>query len=337
MTMKVGIALPHYDTSLQGRPVSWAGVKRVARRAEAAGLDSLWVSDHLFLDWSKYGGAGDVQGALECWSTISALAAATERVRLGTMAMCNDLRAPALVAKMAATVAVLAEDRLHLCLGAGWYEPEYRAADIPFDRPGKRIHRAGEAAEIIVRLLDGEEVTYKGEHYTIDGAMCRPVPSRRPPVYLGGKGDLLIRTAARCADGWNFSWIGSVEGYLDRARFADRVCEEQGRDPASLRRSVGVYLLPGRDESELQARFERMVERTPHGVAEAAFGDETGWRAFSRRGITGTIEEVIDALGRLSAAGVEEVILAFGVLPFQMADEDVIEVVGELIAPALQS
>src|ERR671919_2451271 len=163
--MRVGLALPHYETSLAGEPVSWTGVKRAARRAEDAGLDSVWVSDHLFLDWGKYGGPDDVQGCLECFTTMAALAASTVRVRIGSLAVCNDLRNPGLIAKMAATVDLLSGGRVELAIGAGWYEPEYDAAGIAFDPPGVRISRLGEAVEIIGRLLAGGGGTYSGRHY----------------------------------------------------------------------------------------------------------------------------------------------------------------------------
>src|SRR5688572_11202653 len=163
--MRLGLALPHYDTSFAGRPVSWLGVKEAAVAAERAGFDSVWVSDHLFLDWSKYGGPTDRQGALECWTTLSALAAATDKVRLGSLTICNDLRSPALLAKMVASLDQLSGGRVDLGLGAGWYEPEYEAAGIEYDKPATRIRRLGEAATIVARLLEGEELTFQGNHY----------------------------------------------------------------------------------------------------------------------------------------------------------------------------
>src|ERR687895_1421892 len=199
--MRLGLALPHYDTSLAGEPASWSGVRDATLIAEQAGFDSVWVSDHLFLDWSKYGGSSEPRGSLECWVTMSALAAITSSVRLGSLALCNDLRNPALVAKMAATLDLLSGGRLDLGMGAGWYEPEYRAAGIEFSRAGTRIRRLGEAVEIVTRLLSGDEVTFIGEHYTTSEAVCRPQPVQqpRPPVWVCGKGDLLLRTAATSA------------------------------------------------------------------------------------------------------------------------------------------
>ncbi|HEX2049111.1 MAG TPA: LLM class flavin-dependent oxidoreductase [Actinomycetota bacterium] len=333
--MRFGLALPHYDTSLAGAPASWDGVARVARAAEHSGWDSVWVSDHLFLDWGKYGGPADVQGSLECWTTMSALAAVTERVRIGSLALCNDLRNPALVAKMAATLDVLSGGRVDVGLGAGWYEPEYRAAGIPFERAGTRIRRLGEAAEIAGRMLAGEELTFAGRHYRVDAAICTPQPVQRPrpPIWVGGKGDLLLETAVRVADGWNFSWLGSFETYRERTATADRLCEKAGRDPASLRRSVGAYVVTGADRADLDARAERVAARTPAGVLGAGpvSLDELG---ASR--VVGTTGEVVERLGGLADLGVEEVVVTLGVLPFQVADEEDVELFGREVAAALQ-
>ncbi|HEX2295341.1 MAG TPA: LLM class flavin-dependent oxidoreductase [Actinomycetota bacterium] len=337
--MYLGLALPHYDTSHGNEPVSWDSVRACALAAERSGFHSVWVSDHLFLDWGKYGGPSTRQAALECWTTLTALAASTSEVRVGSLTMCNDFRSPALVAKMAASLDVLSGGRVDVGLGAGWYEPEYRAAGIDFDPPATRIRRLGEAVEVVGRLLAGEELTFEGRHYQIQEAICLPRPqqSPRPPVWIGGKGDLLLRTAARVADGWNFSWIGSYETYEERSRAADAACEKQGRDPASLRRSVGAYVLAGRDDADLKARFERLVERTPEGV----FPDRTNasavsWEAFRESHVTGTVGEVTEQLGRLAALGVEEVVVTAGALPFQVADPDDVELLGAEVAPALK-
>jgi alkanesulfonate monooxygenase SsuD/methylene tetrahydromethanopterin reductase-like flavin-dependent oxidoreductase (luciferase family) len=318
--------------------VTWAGVRRVARLAEKAGLDSLWVSDHLFLDWGRYGGPDTPQGSLECWTTAAAVLASTDRIRVGTLALCNDFRPPGLLAKMAASLDRLSGGRLDVGLGAGWYEQEYNRAGIALDRPGVRIERLGEATEIVRRLLEGEDVTFAGSHYTIEGAFCRPgpPPGRRPPLWVGGKGDRLVATAARVADGWNMSWLGSIETYRDRSLAATRACETIGRDPAGLRRSVGAYALVGRDDSDARARFERLRERTPAGVLGSITADTAvSWDEFRRDHFAGTVAEVTDRLGSLKELGVEEVIVTLGTLPFQVADEEDVEQIGEL-APALR-
>jgi probable F420-dependent oxidoreductase len=335
--MRLGLALPHYDTSYRGEPVSWETVRRIARLAESSGFDSVWVSDHLFLDWSKYGGPSDPQGSLECWTTLTALAASTSSIRLGSLTLCNDLRSPALLAKMAASLDLLSGGRLEVGMGAGWYEPEYRAAGIELDSPAVRIRRLGDAVEIVTRLLDGEEVTFKSDHYTIDGAICRPFPERRPRVWVGGKGNLLLKTAARVADGWNYSWLGSIEDYAERSRRADAACEEQGRDPATLARSVGAYVLTGTNDADARRRYERLVERTPPGVLSGPSGGGTvSWDEFRQTRVAGTATEVAERLAALGDWCVEEIVVTIGALPFQLADEEDVELIGAEIAPALR-
>lgn len=336
--MRFGLALPHYDTSLAGRPFEWESLQRVARLAESSGFDSIWVSDHLFLDWSKYGGPDEPRGTPECLMLMSALAAVTERVRIGSLALCNDFRNPALLAKMIATLDLLADGRIDIAMGAGWYEPEYAAAGIEFSAPGDRIRRLGEALQIISRMLEGEEVDFDGEHYQLKGALCRPLPKQhpRPPLWVGGKGDFLIKTAIRYADGWNFSWLGDFDAYENRAEQANRICEAEGRDPADFRRTAGIYLLTGDDPSDLRRRFERLAQRTPPGILQAPNSDTgVSWDEFRARNLVGTPDEVLDRLGELAELGVEEAIFTLGGIPFQLAEEEDVVYVGEKIVSAL--
>ena len=335
--MKVGLALPHYDTSLSGEDTTYAAVERVALQAEQSGFDSVWVSDHLFVDWGKYGGPSEPQGSLECWTTMSALAARTERVRLGSLTLCNDFRNPALVAKMAATLQLLSGNRLEVGVGAGWYEPEYRASGITFDRAGRRIDRLGESLEIISRLLEGEELVFKGDHYTIDGAICRPLPQRKPRLWIGGKGDRLLRTVARVADGWNFSWLGETSTYRERLTAFQKACETEDRDPSTVSRSVGVKAVVGSDEADAKRRFERLQEVTPPGLMHAfSEGGVVSWESFRRNHFAGTVAEVVDRLGELKELEVEEVVLSLGTLPFQVADEEDVGIIGAEVAPRLR-
>ncbi|HWC15104.1 MAG TPA: LLM class flavin-dependent oxidoreductase [Actinomycetota bacterium] len=338
--MRFGFALPHYDTSFAGRPASWDAIRAAATTAESTGFDSVWVSDHLFLDWGKYGGRDEAEGSFECWTTMTAVAAVTERVRVGSLTLCNDFRNPAILAKMAATLDLLCGARLDIGLGAGWYEPEYEAAGIPFDRPARRIKRLGEAAAIVARLLEGEVLEFDGEFYKLDGALCRPRPVQRPrpPIWIGGKGDLLLDTVAKVADGWNWSWLGSLATYRDRCAAADRACEANDRDPATLRRSVGVYLLAGSDDPDALRRFTRLADRTPAGVLQGTNQEaEVSWDAFRRDRVAGTVGEVVDRIGELVDLGVEEVIVSLGALPFQIADLEDIELVGTEVAGAFRT
>ncbi|MEA2452830.1 MAG: hypothetical protein QOG04_1540 [Actinomycetota bacterium] len=338
--MRFGLALPHYDTSFAGQQATWEGIRSAALTAEASGFHSVWVSDHLFLDWGKYGGRADAEGSFECWTTMSAIAAATTRVRIGSLTLCNDFRNPALLAKMAASLDLLSNGRLDLGLGAGWYEPEYKASGISFDGPGTRIKRLGESAEIIGRLLEGEVLDYDGTYYKTEGALCRPGPVQkpRPPIWIGGKGDLLLDTVARVADGWNWSWLGSLDTYKDRLAAAERACDKNGRDFSSLKRSVGVYLFTGKDDADVKRRFERLKDTTPAGVLQAANdGGAVSWDDFRRDRVAGTVNEVVNRLGELADLGVEEVIVSLGALPFQVSDLEDVELVGAEVAAAFGS
>ena len=338
--MRFGLALPHYDTSLAGGVATWEGIRAAAVTAERSGFHSVWVSDHLFLDWGKYGGRADAEGSFECWTTLSALTAVTDRVRLGSLTLCNDFRNPALLAKMAASLDLLSGGRLDLGLGAGWYEPEYAAAGIPFDKPATRIRRLRESAEIVGRLLEGAILDYEGTYYETQGALCRPGPVQkpRPPIWIGGKGDLLLDTVAKVADGWTWSWLGSIDTYKDRKAAAERACETNDRDPATLRRSVGVYLFVGRDEADARRRFTRLLDTTPSGVLKGSSeGGAVSWDDFRRDRVAGTVNEVVDRLGELAELGVEEVIVSLGALPFQVSDLEDVELVGAEVATAFGS
>ena len=152
-----------------------------------------------------------------------------------------------LLAKMVATLDLLSDGRVDVGLGAGWYEPEYRAAGIDVrSSPGTESSASARRSRSSSDFWRARSSTFKGEHYTIDGAICRPLAPRmpRPPVWIGGKGDLLLTTAARVADGWNFSWLGSVDTYGERPKAADEACaRRRPRSQPRSRRSVGAYVL----------------------------------------------------------------------------------------------
>jgi probable F420-dependent oxidoreductase len=333
--VRFGLALPHYDFSLgtSGGPVDWQLVQGWARRAEDLGFDSVWVSDHLFLDLAKYGGPARMQGSMECFTTLAALAVTTERIRLGSLVACNDLRSPVVVAKMAATLDVLSGGRIDVGLGAGWYEPEYRAAGIPFDAAGVRIRRLAEAVQVVGGMLASVPFSFEGSHYRVREAwnLPRPVQSPRPPVWVGGKGDRVARVAGRYADGFNASWAWTPEAYAGRVEIVERAARGAGRDPAEVRRSVGLYALPGTDERDVERRWERYLAGSPPGAATAL--NPGGLDAWRRDKLCGTPEAMAHTLEAFAALGVEEVILGFGIVPFQVADPSAPDLFAAEVAP----
>jgi probable F420-dependent oxidoreductase len=172
-----------------------------AQAAEFMGFDTLLLADHL------------VDGMLTPLTPLVAAAEATERLRVGTLVLNNDFRHPVVLAREAATVDLFTEGRLELGLGAGHMKHEYQEAGITFDPPALRVARMAEAADIIRRLWRGEEVTFSGEHYRIDGHQCFPVPPQQPiPLLIGGNGRRLLAAAAGLADIVGFAGFSQVEG-----------------------------------------------------------------------------------------------------------------------------
>jgi alkanesulfonate monooxygenase SsuD/methylene tetrahydromethanopterin reductase-like flavin-dependent oxidoreductase (luciferase family) len=237
--MRVGVTVPMaYGETADGRATTFAETREFATIAEQSGLDSIWVFDHLLF---RFPPEPD-EGPHEAWTTLAALATVVPRVELGSVVMCSSFRPAGLMAKMAATLDDLSGGRLILGLGSGWHEPEYAAFGLPFEQ---RVSWFAEDLEVIARLLRGETVSLEGRFRTYDRAILLPPPARRPPILVASKGPRMLRLTATWADAWNTAWFGRVDDRL-RSRLADldEACAATGRDPASIRRTVGVRLHP---------------------------------------------------------------------------------------------
>src|SRR6478672_1421276 len=170
--MRLGLALPQYDYSLPDEnPLSFERIAEYARRADELGFDSLWLSDHLFLDLEKYGGTAERFGAYEPLTTLAALASVVTRPRLGTLVLCEALRPATVLAKALATLDQICDGRLDVGLGAGWYEPDYEAIGMELPRPGVRVDRLREAVEVVGGLLGGEPLSFDGRYHRAEGAV----------------------------------------------------------------------------------------------------------------------------------------------------------------------
>ncbi len=328
--MRLGLALPQYDVSVAGdAPLPFATIVEWARAAERLGFDSVWLSDHVRWDITKYGGPTGEHGVFEPLVTLGALARSTTRVRLGTLVILEALRPPAVLAKALATLDRVSEGRLDIGLGAGWYEPDYTAIGETMGTPGVRLRRLAETLQIVTALLEGGPVDFDGKHHQVRGARLLPPPLQepRPPVFVGGKGDRLLRLVARHADGWNTCWSWTTDAYRERSEALARACDAEGRDPGTVRRTLGLYTLVGEDGSDLRHRFERLVEATPPGVLAGHSVDT--WRTGR---LVGTVQEVRGMVDDWERLGVEEIICGLGALPFQVSALDDLE----LLAAALR-
>jgi alkanesulfonate monooxygenase SsuD/methylene tetrahydromethanopterin reductase-like flavin-dependent oxidoreductase (luciferase family) len=207
--MRVGVQLPEVE-----RVVPWPEYVSMARAAEESGFDSVWVGDHLLY-------ADPPRGPWECWTTMAALAASTERVTIGPLVACAAFHPPAVLAKMAATLAEISDERFVLGLGAGWNAVEFAAYDIPYDR---RVDRFAAGFETIRRLLRDD-----------DPAM-QP-PPRRVPLMIGSNGRRMLDIALPHVDAWNTWYVD----YGNTAEGFERLHTKLGI-PASVARSACAFV-----------------------------------------------------------------------------------------------
>jgi probable F420-dependent oxidoreductase len=211
----------------------------MARAAEAARFDSMWLGDHLL-----YRADGRPErGPWEAWSLLSGLAAVTERIDLGPLVACLAFHPPGVIAKMAATVDEVSGGRLILGVGAGWNEPEFRAFGIPFDH---RVSRFEESFEIIRRLFSGERVTLDGRFWRAEDAVMLPKPARRPPIMVGSAGNRVLSIALPHVDAWN-TWYDNYgntpEGFASLNATVTDAAARAGRRPEEIARSACVLVV----------------------------------------------------------------------------------------------
>jgi F420-dependent oxidoreductase-like protein len=231
---------------------------------EQLGFDSLWDCDH-YVQPSRPTGP-----YFEGWTLLAGLAARTERIRIGVLVSCNTFRHPALLAKEAATVDHIANGRLELGLGAGWYVPEHEMFGIPFPEPRELVARFREAVEVVDSLLRNEYTTYDGQYYQLKDAAFRPGPVQqpRPPLTLGAHGRQMLRIVAQYADRWNSH--GTVEEMRARNAILDEHCAAIGRDPEEISRSLYGWaaLMPNDPWASVDAFQEVLGQYNAAGVNE---------------------------------------------------------------------
>ncbi len=328
--MRFGLTLPHYGFSLPSGETSFSPVAAWAKRAEDLGFDSVWVSDHFFYSFARYGADPAPIASLEPLTTLAGIAAVTHRVRLGTMVLCSAFRHPALLARIAASIDLLSDGRLDLGLGAGWMREEFDAFGYRFGTAGERFEALEESLDVIRRLFGGETVTYDGPTVTLRDAVLAPAPERGPALWVGGKGGpRLLRLAARLADGWNMVWRVTPEAYVGKVSDVHAACDATGRDPATFGQSVGLYSLIGEDEASAHAAFDRGRAAAP-GDAMAA-DDYGSWRADT---LSGTPDQILERVAAFESLGVGELIVSPWVLPFAIHEPDQVELFAERVIAA---
>jgi F420-dependent oxidoreductase-like protein len=224
---------------------TWPGMLAVWKEADDIEIfESGWTFDHFYPIFSDPTGP-----CLEGWMTLTALAQATHRLRLGTLVTGIHYRHPAVLANMAATLDIISGGRLELGIGAGWNEEESGAYGIELGSPRERSDRFEEACQVITELLSQQTANFAGQYYQLTDARCEPKPVQRPhpPICIGGSGEQrTLRTTARFAQHWNFVG-GTPEEFARKRDVLYAHCRDIGRDPAEITLSSHIRLGPGGD------------------------------------------------------------------------------------------
>jgi probable F420-dependent oxidoreductase len=275
--MRVGIQLPEVE-----REVRWPEYVAMARAAEEVGFDTIWLGDHLLYRYPD----GSSRGPWEVWTMLAAVAASTSRIKLGPLVAATAFHAPAMLAKLAATVDEVSGGRLILGLGAGWNETEFRAFGFPFDH---RISRFEEAFTIIRTLLREGRIDFDGRFYQARDCELLPPPARPggPPLMVGSVGPRMLEITLPHVEQWNVWYRQSnntPEGLEPILRQVDEACRAVGRDPATLEKTSAVLV------------------GMPTGSGRTTMYDEGAVAPLS-----GSTDEIAEGLRAYAALGLAEV------------------------------
>jgi F420-dependent oxidoreductase-like protein len=308
--VRFGVTLPQIKRS-------WAEARATALELEALGFDSLWVCDHLL------GVPLPTLPILEGWTELSAVAALTSRVELGSLVTPPFFRNPAVFAKQLASLDQISGGRVVAGLGAGWFAAEFESYGCRFPTLGERLQALDETCEILKRLWSEERATFQGRHFSVKDAICEPKPLRRPPILIGGGGErVLLRIAARHADTWNnMAVFQSRLG--QKVQALHRRCEEIGRDPESIEVSQQCVVVIAEDDARAREAL---------GRAQKLYGGHLG-AGLEEHGIWGAPERVIECIERHRALGCSAFVIEF----FGRDTREPARLFAERVMPAFRS
>jgi len=281
--------------------VSWPHWLAVADACERLGFEGLFTSDHYL---SVMGTRG--RGSNDAWAILAALAARTERIRLGTLVSPVTFRHPTVLAKLATTADHISSGRVDLGLGAGWWEEEHRTHGFGFPPVAERMQMLEEQLEIVQGLLTNERFSFAGRHYELADCefLFKPVQRPHPPIIVGGNGGPRIaRLVARWADEFN-TVGGSPQEVAERITRVRDAVDAAGRDQSTVVTSLMTWVYVGADEDEFRARVERARLRDPD---PDPFDDAL--EELSKDCIVGTPERAAERISEYAAAGVQRIVL----------------------------
>ncbi len=272
----------------------WADTKTHIQRVEKDGFDSFWVMDH-FYQLPAHG--SEEEPFLDAWTILPALAAVTNRIRLGAMVSPVGYRNPALLARMAASLDHISGGRLNFGFGAGGYKPEYHSYGFEFiEKSTIRLEQMKEALQLILGLWSNPRFTFHGKHFHVENATLEPKPLQKPhpPTLIGGVGPkITLRLIAEMGDACNL-W-GPPDEFVKQRETLKRHCGDVGRDESSIEKTTYDLVLCARTENELKLKIERLL---PKGVEP--------WMA-----LVGTPAQLVDVVGEYERVGADHLCIDF--------------------------
>ena len=308
--------------------LTWDRWRHILALAERLNFPTLFRSDHYFI--------GTHQQSLEAYLSFVLAATETSRIRFGPLVSPITFRRPVNVARMAAQLDELSDGRFVLGLGGGWNEDEHRAYGVRFPPLRERFDRLEEALQLTQTLWNDNPASYDGRFYQLDGVDSQPrPPAGRPPILIGGAGEKrTLRIAAQYASEWNCLML-APDDYAHKVDVFERHCEDLGRDPSTVRRSMMVFGLVGPTQKHIDGVTDIAMRRFLPRVApgETISRDEFHKRFRAMGSIVGATDELLDTLGRLAEHGLDEV--QFQHLKFD--DDDIPEYLAADIAPQVKA
>lgn len=303
-----------FGVVLRQEKIDFKSIRETAELCDGLGYHSVWFYDHIL-------GMGSMDSdILESWTLMSALSTITSRVRIGTLVLCNSFRHPSLLAKMASTLDNISDGRLEFAIGAGWFEPEYRAYGYPFPDTVTRIEQLREAVNVIKSMWTEERATFNGRYYRIEDAYCNPKPVQKPhpPITIGGSGEkYLLRVVAELADGWNCPATSAWE-FDRKLRVLKDHCRAIGRDIGDIAISEQTVCVIAETKTELEEKLPKAKKR--YGF----FGD------IEKTGIVGTPDECIERIRKKVEKGVGKFIVFF----YDIMKPDILRFFAKEVMPA---
>jgi len=269
---------------------SWHQLEERAHRCEKLGFHSMWLVDHM---WTR--GMPDLDHH-ECLALMAGLSAKTDKLRIGTMVICNSYRNPALLAKSLATIDHISNGRLEIGYGAGWMDEEYKAYGYEFPSMGTRLKMFEEGLHIMKAMFTEKRATFEGRHYKIQEAICSPKPVQQPhpPITIGGSGEkIMLKLVARFADRWNCP--AGYESFEHKFNVLKQHCKDVGRDVNTIDISEQLLVCIGSSDAEVEAKWKAAQMLKP----------------FINTGIKGTPKQLIEQLKQRVAMGITTFVIFF--------------------------